>query len=184
MKDIIITLIIIAVKTAVYFGVLLLHVAYATYFERKVIGHIQMRLGPMIVGPHGLLQPIADMVKLVFKEDIIPAQVHKAIFSIAPFISLVAGLTTFSVIPVNQGWYIADVNVSLLLVLGIAGIGTYGIILAGWSSNSKYAFFGGLRSAAQMISYEVALGLSIVGVILLAESFNLNEIVQKQQEYW
>lgn len=184
MTEFLIRVIITTIITLVYFGILLLHVAYATYFERKVIGHIQMRLGPMVVGPHGLLQPIADMVKLIFKEDVIPSQVDRVIFRVAPLISLVAAMTTFSVIPVNQGWHIGDINVSLLFVLGIAGLGTYGLILAGWSSNSKYAFLGGLRSAAQMISYEVSLGLSIVGVILMAESFNLTEIVQKQQEYW
>jgi len=171
-------------KTAVYFGILMLHVAYATYAERKVIGHIQLRLGPMVVGPHGLLQPIADVVKLIFKEDIVPIKVDKRIFRIAPLVSLAAALSTFAVIPVNKNWVIADINVGLLYVIGIAGIGTYGIIFAGWASNSKYAFLGGLRSAAQMISYEVALGLSLVGVILMAESFNLTEIVNKQNEYW
>ncbi len=171
-------------KTAIYFGILMLHVAYATYAERKVIGHIQLRLGPMVVGPHGILQPIADVIKLIFKEDIIPSNVDKRIFTIAPLISLTAALSTFAVIPVSSNWVITDINVGLLYVLGIAGIGTYGIIFAGWSSNSKYAFLGGLRSAAQMISYEVALAMSLVGVILMAESFNLTEIVNKQQEYW
>ncbi|GAB6184485.1 NADH-quinone oxidoreductase subunit NuoH [Thermodesulfovibrio hydrogeniphilus] len=172
------------IKTAIYFGILMLHVAYATYAERKVIGHIQLRLGPMVIGPHGILQPIADVVKLIFKEDIIPSNVDRRIFTIAPLISLTAALSTFAVIPVNDGWVISDINVGILYVLGIAGIGTYGIIFAGWSSNSKYAFLGGLRSAAQMISYEVALAMSLVGVILMAESFNLTEIVNKQQEYW
>lgn len=172
------------IKTVIYFGILMLHVAYATYAERKVIGHIQLRLGPMVVGPHGLLQPIADVVKLIFKEDIVPAKVDKHIFKIAPLISLAAALSTFAVIPVNKNWVISDINVGLLYVIGIAGIGTYGIIFSGWASNSKYAFLGGLRSAAQMISYEVALGLSLVGVILMAESFNLTEIVNKQTEYW
>lgn len=171
-------------KTIVYFGILMLHVAYATYAERKVIGHIQLRLGPMVVGPHGLLQPIADVVKLIFKEDIIPIKADSTIFRIAPLISLAAALSTFAVIPVNKNWVIADINVGLLYVIGIAGIGTYGIIFAGWASNSKYAFLGGLRSAAQMISYEVALGLSLVGVILMAESFNLTDIVNRQAEYW
>ncbi|MEN2986464.1 MAG: NADH-quinone oxidoreductase subunit NuoH [Thermodesulfovibrionaceae bacterium] len=172
------------VKTAVYFGILLLHVAYATYTERKVIGHIQLRLGPMIVGPHGILQPIADIVKLLFKEDIIPAKADKFIFKLAPFVSLSAALSTFAVIPVNKNWVISDINVGLLYVLGIAGLGTYGVIFSGWASNSKYAFLGSLRSTAQMISYEVALGLSLVGVVLMAESFNLSEIVNKQNEYW
>ncbi len=171
-------------KTTVYFGILMLHVAYATYAERKVIGHIQLRLGPMVVGHHGLLQPIADVVKLIFKEDIIPIKADSNVFRIAPLISLTAALSTFAVIPVNKNWVIADINVGLLYVIGIAGIGTYGIIFSGWASNSKYAFLGGLRSAAQMISYEVALGLSLVGVILMAESFNLTEIVNRQAEYW
>lgn len=180
------TLYVIAVtimKTAIYFGLLMLHVAYATYAERKVIGHIQLRLGPMVVGPHGILQPIADIIKLIFKEDIIPSTVDRRIFTVAPLISLTAALSTFAVIPVSEGWVISDINVGILYVLGIAGIGTYGIIFAGWSSNSKYAFLGGLRSAAQMISYEVALAMSLVGVILMAESFNLTEIVNKQAQY-
>ncbi|WP_297211511.1 MULTISPECIES: NADH-quinone oxidoreductase subunit NuoH [Thermodesulfovibrio] len=171
------------IKTAIYFGLLMLHVAYATYAERKVIGHIQLRLGPMVVGPHGILQPIADIIKLIFKEDIIPSAVDRRIFTIAPLISLTAALSTFAVIPVSEGWVISDINVGILYVLGIAGIGIYGIIFAGWSSNSKYAFLGGLRSAAQMISYEVALAMSLVGVILMAESFNLTEIVNKQAQY-
>jgi NADH-quinone oxidoreductase subunit H len=171
------------IKTAIYFGILLLHVAYATYAERKIIAHIQLRLGPMVVGSHGLLQPIADVVKLLFKEDIIPSNVDKRIFTIAPLISLTAALSTFAVIPVSEEWVISDLNVGILYVFGVAGIGTYGIIFAGWSSNSKYAFLGGLRSAAQMISYEVALAMSLVGVILMAESFSLVEIVNKQMEY-
>jgi len=163
------------IYTAIYFGILLLHIAYATYAERKIIGHIQLRLGPMVVGPHGLLQPIADVVKLIFKEDIVPSRADKFIFKVAPLISLTAALSSFAVIPVNQNWVISDIDVGLLYVLGIAGLSVYGIVFAGWSSNSKYAFLGGLRSAAQMISYEVALGLSLVGVILMAESFNLTE---------
>lgn len=171
------------VKTLIYFGILMLHVAYATYAERKIIAHIQLRLGPMVVGYHGILQPIADVVKLIFKEDIVPSNVDRRIFIIAPLISLTAALSTFAVIPVSDSWVISDIHVGILYVLGIAGIGIYGIIFAGWSSNSKYAFLGGLRSAAQMISYEVALAMSLVGVILMAESFNLTEIVKKQAEY-
>lgn len=184
MMDTIYVIAVAIVKTAVYFGILMLHVAYATYAERKIIGHIQLRLGPMVVGPHGLLQPIADVVKLIFKEDIIPIKVDRIVFRTAPLISLTAALSTFAVIPVDKNWVIADINVGLLYVIGIAGIGTYGIIFSGWASNSKYAFLGGLRSAAQMISYEVALGLSLVGVILMAESFNLTEIVNRQSELW
>lgn len=184
MMDTIYVIAVAIVKTVVYFGILMLHVAYATYAERKIIGHIQLRLGPMVVGPHGLLQPIADVVKLIFKEDIIPIKVDRIVFRTAPLISLTAALSTFAVIPVDKNWVIADINVGLLYVIGIAGIGTYGIIFSGWASNSKYAFLGGLRSAAQMISYEVALGLSLVGVILMAESFNLTEIVNRQSELW
>ncbi len=183
MKETLYVILITILKTALYFGILMLHVAYATYAERKIIGHIQLRLGPMVVGPHGLLQPIADIIKLIFKEDIIPSNVDKKIFTIAPLISLTAALSTFAVIPVSPQWFIADINVGILYVLGILGLGTYGIIFAGWSSNSKYAFLGGLRSVAQMISYEIALAMSIVGVIIMAESFNFIEIVNRQAQY-
>ncbi|MCL5023732.1 MAG: NADH-quinone oxidoreductase subunit NuoH [Nitrospirae bacterium] len=174
---------IIVIKILVVFGVIMLHVAYATYFERKTIGHMQVRLGPMRVGPHGLLQPIADGIKLFFKEDIIPAQSDKPVFFVAPVISLVAALTSLAVIPFFDGFVIADINVGLLFVLAMSSLGSYGIILAGWSSNSKYSFLGGLRSAAQIISYEIAMGLSLVGVMMLSGSMNLTEIVKAQEHY-
>ena len=174
---------IILVKILVVFGAIMLHVAYAPYFERKTIGHMQVRLGPMRVGPHGLLQPIADGIKLFFKEDIIPAQSDKPVFFVAPVISLVAALSSLAVIPFFDGFVVADINVGLLFVLAMSSLGSYGIILAVWSSNSKYSFLGGLRSAAQVISYEIAMGLSLVGVMMLAGSLNLTEIVRAQERY-
>jgi NADH-quinone oxidoreductase subunit H len=164
--------------------VVLLHVAYATYFERKVIGHMQMRLGPMRVGWHGLLQPIADGIKLFFKEDIFPSGCSKTVFRLAPIWTLFAALSSLAVIPFFGAFYIANINVGILYIFAISAIGTYGIIMAGWSSNSKYAFFGGMRSAAQMISYEVALGLSLVGVMIMSGSLNFIEIVEAQQTHW
>ncbi|HCC69122.1 MAG TPA: NADH-quinone oxidoreductase subunit NuoH [Nitrospiraceae bacterium] len=179
-----INIIIILIKIAVVVGVTMLHVAYATYFERKIIGHMQVRLGPMRVGFHGILQPIADGMKLFFKEDIIPAEADRTVFRIAPIIPIFAALSCLAVIPFFEGFVIANINVGLLYILAMAALGTYGIIMAGWSSNSKYSFLGGLRSAAQMLSYEVALGLSLVGVMLMAGSMNLNEVVKAQQQYW
>ncbi|NWF76808.1 MAG: NADH-quinone oxidoreductase subunit NuoH [Nitrospirae bacterium] len=176
-----IEVLIIIVKIAVVLGVTLLHVAYATYFERKVIGHMQVRLGPMRVGPHGLLQPIADGVKLFFKEDILPANSDKAVFYLAPVIFMASAMVNLSVIPFSQNFFIADINVGLLFIFAIAGIGVYGIFISGWASNSKYAFIGGLRSSAQVLSYEIAMGLSLVGVMIMAGSLNLNEIVKAQQ---
>ncbi len=177
-----INVLIIIVKIAVVLAVGLLHVAYATYFERKVIGHMQVRLGPMRVGPHGLLQPFADGLKLFFKEDIIPAQADKAMFYLAPVIFMASAMVNLSVIPYSENFVIADINVGLLFIFAIAGIGVYGIFLAGWASNSKYAFIGGLRSSAQVLSYEIAMGLSLVGVMILAGSFNLSDIVRAQQQ--
>lgn len=174
---------IILLKIAVVFGVVMLHVAYASYFERKIIGHMQVRLGPMVVGPHGLLQPIADGIKLFFKEDIIPAYSDKPVFFAAPVISLIGALSSLAVIPFFDGFAIADINVGLLFVLAMSSMGSYGIIMAGWSSNSKYSFLGGLRSAAQVISYEIAMGLSLVGVMMLAGSLNLSDIVRAQEKY-
>jgi NADH-quinone oxidoreductase subunit H len=160
----------------VVFGAVLLHVAYLTYFERKVLGHMQDRLGPMEVGYHGLLQPIADGLKLFFKEDIIPTGANKIIFTVAPIISLVPALIAFAVIPFSDWGPIADINIAILYILALSSIGAYGILLGGWASNSKYSLLGGLRSAAQVISYELALGMSLVGVLLLAGSLSLKAI--------
>jgi NADH-quinone oxidoreductase subunit H len=172
----------IIIQIAVVLGVGLLHVAYATYFERKVIGHMQVRLGPMRVGPHGLLQPFADGLKLFFKEDIIPADADKPVFYLAPIIFMAASMINLAVIPFSQNFVIADINVGLLFIFAIAGLGVYGIFISGWASNSKYAFIGGLRSSAQVLSYEIPMGLSLVGVMIMAGSLNLNDIVKAQRD--
>jgi len=179
------------VKILVVFVVVILIVAYATWVERKVIGHMQTRLGPMETWWHGLLQPIADGLKLFFKEDIIPSQASKFTFVLAPMMLLVPAFITFAVVPfgpdIEIGGYlvtqqIADLNVGVLYVLAMAGLGAYGIVLAGWSSNSKYSLLGGIRSTAQMISYELAAGLSIIAVFMLSETLSLREIVMLQRE--
>jgi NADH-quinone oxidoreductase subunit H len=161
----------------------MLHVAYAVYFERKVVAHMQARLGPTRVGPHGLLQPIADGVKLFFKEDLIPSTADKSIFFIAPVISAFAALASLAVVPFTDSFAIAHINIGLLYILALSSLGAYGVILGGWSSNSKYSFLGSLRSAAQVISYEIAMGLSLIGVILLAGSTDLATIVRAQADY-
>ncbi|MDI6802025.1 MAG: NADH-quinone oxidoreductase subunit NuoH [Thermodesulfovibrionales bacterium] len=177
-------ILIIIVKIAVVVGITMLHVAYATYFERKVIGHMQVRLGPMRVGPHGILQPIADGIKLFFKEDIVPDGADKPVFKIAPIIPVFAALSSLAVIPFFEGFVIADINIGLLYILAMSSLGAYGIVMSGWSSNSKYSFLGGLRSSAQVISYEIAIGLSLVGVMIMAGSLSLNDIVKAQQQHW
>ena len=173
-----------ALKVFIIVNVVMLHVAYVVYFERKVIGHMQARMGPMRVGWHGLLQPIADGIKLFFKEDVIPSQADRAIFYIAPVIGVVAAISSFAVIPLWEGFSIADLNIGILYILALSSVGAYSVILGGWSSNSKYSFLGGLRSSAQVISYEIALGLSLVGVMMLAGSANLRDIVNAQADGW
>jgi len=172
------------IKVAITVSLLMLHIMYVVYFERKVIGHMQARLGPMRVGWHGLLQPIADGLKLFFKEDIIPSNADKPIFYIAPVIGVLAAIGSIAVIPMWEGFSIANLNIGLLYILALSSVGSYAIILAGWASNSKYSFLGGLRSAAQVISYEIAMGLSLVGVMLMSGSANLNDIVHAQSDYW
>ena len=159
-------------------------VSYLTFAERKIAGHIQARTGPNRVGPFGLLQPIADVLKLFFKEEFIPAGANKVIFHIAPMLAVIPALVTFSVIPIGPSFTVTDLNVGLLLFLAMSSIGVYSITLAGWSSNNKYALLGGLRSSAQMISYELAMGLSTVGVLLIAGSLSLVDIVHAQQRVW
>jgi NADH-quinone oxidoreductase subunit H len=178
------------IKIAILVFVVLTVDAYLTWLERKVIAHIQARWGPHRVGPHGLLQPLADGVKFIFKEDPIPANADKVAYFLAPFITLLLALTSLAVIPFGpekftlwgyeSGIGIADVNISLLVLFAITALGVYGIALAGWGSNSKYSLLGGLRSSAQMISYELALTLSVVGVLLIAGDFSLKNIVEQQ----
>jgi NADH-quinone oxidoreductase subunit H len=187
-------------KVLVAFVFVLLTVAYATYAERKIIGHMQVRLGPMRTGWHGLLQPIADGVKLFFKEEIVPTSSSTFAFLVAPLIALIPAFITFAVIPFGgtievsgykiplqiAGYFdtavgkVVDVNVGVLYILAMSSLGVYGIVLAGWSSNSKYSLLGGLRSSAQMISYELSAGLSIIAVFMLSESLSLARIVDLQ----
>ncbi len=160
---------------------LILSIAYLTYAERKVIAAMQLRKGPNVVGPFGLLQPIADAVKLMFKEIILPTRANKILFILAPMITFVLSLVAWAVIPVNLGAQIANINVGVLYLLAVSSLGVYGIIIAGWASNSNYAFMGAIRSAAQMVSYEVSIGLVIITVLLTVGSLNLTDIVLKQQ---
>jgi len=163
---------------------LLLSMAYLTYFERKVLALIQRRMGPNVVGPFGLLQPLADGLKLLLKETVIPSGANSAVFMIAPLITFVLALVAWAVIPFSSGWVVADVNVGMLYLFAISSLGVYGIIMAGWASNSKYAFLGAMRSAAQMVSYEVSIGFVLVTVLLCAGSLNLSKIVLAQQHVW
>jgi len=160
---------------------LLLAVAYLTYAERKVIAAMQMRRGPNVVGPYGLLQPIADGLKLFFKETVIPTGSNRGVFIIAPILTFVLALVAWAVIPLGEGLVLADINVGVLYLFAISSLGVYGILMAGWASNSKYAFLGGLRSAAQMVSYEVSMGFIIITVLIVAGSLNLSDIVRAQQ---
>ncbi len=167
--------------------------AYLTYYERKALARIQVRIGPNKAGPFGLLQPVADGIKLIFKEELIPAQADKLMFLLAPVVTVFPALVIWAVIPWGAEvtlfgrqipLYLADVNVGVLYLTAVASIAVYGIVLAGWSSNNKYALLGGLRSSAQMISYEIALGLSFLGPILLAGSMSLIDIVEAQNKVW
>jgi NADH-quinone oxidoreductase subunit H len=167
-------------KIVLIIAPLLLGVAYLTFWERKVIGWMQVRIGPNRVGPWGLIQPIADGVKLLLKEIVIPSGANKGIFLIAPMFAFAPALAAWAVIPFNDTLYLANIDASLLYVMAITSIGVYGIILAGWSSNSKYAFLGGMRSAAQMISYEIAMGFALVVVLMVSNSLNLGDIVKSQ----
>lgn len=160
---------------------LILSVAYLTYAERKIIGAMQLRKGPNVVGIFGLLQPIADAVKLIFKEPIIPSGADKFLFFMAPVITFVLAMIGWAVIPVSEDFVIADINVGVLYLLAISSLGVYGIIIAGWASNSKYAFLGAIRSAAQMVSYEVSIGFTIICVLLYSQSLNLTEIVNSHR---
>jgi NADH-quinone oxidoreductase subunit H len=163
---------------------LLIGVAYLTYFERKVMGAIQLRKGPNVVGPFGLWQPFADAIKMLFKETIIPTGADRFLFIIAPMITFGLAVIAWAVIPVDNHWAVADINVGILYLFAISSLGVYGIIIAGWASNSKYAFLGAMRSAAQMVSYEVSMGFVIVTVLICVGSLNLNDIVLAQRTVW
>lgn len=167
-----------------FVGPLILGMAYLTYAERKVLAAMQMRQGPMVVGPFGLLQPLADGIKLLGKETIIPAGANRAVFIIAPMLTFMLSLIAWAVIPVSSGWVLANINVGVLYLFAISSLGVYGILMAGWASNSRYAFLGGLRSAAQMVSYEVSMGFVLVTVLLATGSLNLTAIVEYQRPWW
>jgi NADH-quinone oxidoreductase subunit H len=182
------------VKTVVMLFLVLTALAYLTWFERKVVAHIQSRWGPYRVGPHGLLQPLADGIKFIMKEGSIPAGVDKFVYLLAPLLAMAVALTVLGLIPFGPGTFklfgrvtslgISDLNLGLLFIFAISSLGVYGVALAGWASNSKYPLLGGLRSSAQMVSYELSLTLSVVGVLLMAGSFSLREIIESQSGWW
>ncbi|MFI0459285.1 MAG: NADH-quinone oxidoreductase subunit H, partial [Candidatus Thiodiazotropha endolucinida] len=169
------------IKIVVIIAPIMLSVAYFTYAERKIIGYMQVRIGPNRVGPKGWLQPIADAVKLMFKEIVIPAKANKLLFVIAPAITLGPALAAWAVFPFDEELVLADINAGLLYILALTSVGVYGVIIAGWASNSKYAFLGALRSSAQIVSYEIAMGFALVGVLVAAGSLNLGDIVRAQE---
>ncbi|MFA5626696.1 MAG: NADH-quinone oxidoreductase subunit NuoH [Thiohalomonadaceae bacterium] len=175
------TLVVILLKIVAILAPLMVAVAYYTYFERKVIGYMHVRIGPNRVGPRGWLQPIADAMKLIFKEIVIPSGADKKVFLLAPILAMAPALFVWAVVPFNDTMVLADINVGLLYIIAVASLGIYGIILAGWASNSKYAFLGAMRSAAQMVSYEISMGFALVVVVMAAGSLNLGEIVRAQQ---
>ncbi len=167
-----------------YIVPILLSVAFLTLAERKIIGSMQARLGPNVIGSYGLLQPFADRLKAFVKETVLPNNANTVIFILAPMLTLILSILGWMVVPLDRGVVIADINIGILYLFGISGLSVYGIIMSGWASNSKYAFLGGLRSAAQMISYEVSIGLIILSVILCAGSTNLTDIVMRQKDIW
>ncbi len=174
----------IGVKIVAIVVPLLLAVAYLTYAERKVIGAMQLRRGPNVVGPFGLFQPIADGLKLFLKETVIPAGANRGVFILAPCLTFVLSLAAWAVIPFGEGLVLADINVGILYLFAISSMAVYGVLMAGWASNSRYAFLGALRSAAQMVSYEVSIGFMMIGVLLCVGSLNLSDIVLAQQRIW
>jgi NADH-quinone oxidoreductase subunit H len=191
------TVVLALVKSVVILFALLTGFAYATFFERRVVARMQSRLGPNRAGPAGLLQPLADGIKLLFKENTMPSTADRFTYFLAPALAIVVAVLTFAVIPISDPvtfhWAgqayttplaLADVNVALLFVMGVTSLGVYGVVLAGWSSDNKYSLLGGMRSAAQMVSYELALGASVVGVVLIAGTLSVTEIVASQETWW
>lgn len=191
-SDVSFLLLLTLVKVAVVLFVLLTAIAYLVWLERKVVAHIQSRWGPYRVGPHGLLQPLADALKFLFKEDIVPQEVDRFVYWLAPFLAFTLAFLSIAVIPFGESFrirghelfQITDLNVGLLFVFAVTSLGVYSIVLAGWSSNSKYPLFGGLRSSAQMISYELSLGLAVVGVLMISGTLSLRQIVEHQRGLW
>ncbi|MGL4440699.1 MAG: NADH-quinone oxidoreductase subunit NuoH [Bosea sp. (in: a-proteobacteria)] len=180
MPELLLTLAIIIGKSLLLIASLLVFIAYILYADRKIWAAVQLRRGPNVVGPWGLLQSFADLLKFVLKEPIIPAGANKGVFLLAPLVTVVLALSAWAVIPVDAGWAIAEINVGILYIFAISSLGVYGIIMAGWASNSKYPFLGALRSAAQMVSYEVSIGFVIITVLLCVGSLNLTAIVNAQ----
>jgi NADH-quinone oxidoreductase subunit H len=178
------TVILTVAETLAVLVPVLMGMAYATYFERKALGAFQLRRGPNRVGPFGLFQPFADAVKVFTKETVIPAGANRLLFLLAPMLTFVLACLAWAVIPVNDGWAIANINVGILYLFAISSLGVYGVIIAGWASNSQYAFLGAMRSAAQMVSYEVSMGFVLVSVLMCAGTLNLNGIVQAQAHIW
>jgi NADH-quinone oxidoreductase subunit H len=176
--------VIILAQSTLLLVTLLLFIAYLLLADRKIWAAVQLRKGPNVVGPWGLLQSFADMLKFVFKEPVIPAGANKGVFLLAPLVATVLALSAWAVIPVNAGWVVADINVGILYVFAISSLEVYGVIMGGWASNSKYPFLGALRSAAQMVSYEVSIGFVIITVLLCVGSLNLTQIVIAQQGDW
>ncbi|UCD16563.1 MAG: NADH-quinone oxidoreductase subunit NuoH [Candidatus Zixiibacteriota bacterium] len=182
-----------ALKVIVFLGAVLTGCAWATWLERKLVGHFQHRMGPSYAGPYGLLQPIADAIKLIFKEDFMPDGAEKIMYTLAPMIAFIPALLSFAVIPFGDevtimgqqiDLVISDLNIGILFIFAVTSLGVYGIVLAGWSSGSKYSLLGGIRSSAQMISYEIAYGLSIIGVILVAGTLSMKELVVQQASFF
>ncbi len=192
-KDLLVYIVVASIKIFLVFSAVQIMIISMVWLERKIMAHMQVRLGPMRVGPHGLLQPIADGIKLLFKEDIIPQKANKLLFLLAPVMTLVPALITFAVIPFGDkvkilghsvNLVITDINVGFLYIFAAFSLGIYGIVMAGWASNNKYSLLGGIRAAAQMISYELPLGLSLIGVVMLTSSLSLVDVVNAQAKIW
>src|SRR5918997_335852 len=182
--DMILAVAIMVGKSLLMIVALLIYIAYALYADRKVWAAVQLRRGPNVVGPWGLLQSFADLLKFVVKEPVIPASANKVLFLLAPLLTTVLALASWAVIPLNAGWALADINVGILYIFAISSLGVYGVIMGGWASNSKYPFLGALRSAAQMVSYEVSIGFVIITVLMCAGTMNLSGIVNAQHGWF
>ncbi len=178
--DALVTIAIIVGQSVLLLVALLVYIAYALYADRKIWAAVQLRRGPNVVGPWGLFQSFADLLKFVVKEPVVPMSANKVLFLLAPLLTAVLAFAAWAVIPLSEGWAIADINVGILYIFAISSLGVYGIIIGGWASNSKYPFLGALRSAAQMVSYEVSLGFVIITVLMIAGSLNLSQIVRAQ----